>query len=160
MATTLYRWIPRFVLVGIGVLGWVSWRWIGLGVSLFVGLLVAFIVRLTIYGFLFNRDLKSARHAVSLLSNDELKAIVSDPSSARLGFAMGELERRGIAAVPSLVSVCEMLVSDSANKRGMAMALLGTLYPKVWGRASRQGWSNTDPQEVWRSRLAQLLKEP
>jgi hypothetical protein len=122
-------------------------------------MLVAILVRVTITMLKIKRDINRETSAVFQMNYEQLIEITRDPGSPRLGFAMGELERRGIRAIPSLSSICEMLVSDSAQNRGNAMVLLGTLYPEVWSRAKTEGWSNRDTKEMWQSRVELFFRE-
>jgi hypothetical protein len=117
------------------------------------------IVPITLHILKFKTHLDRETAAVSGLNNDKLIELASDPTSKRMPFAMSELEKRGIRAIPSLSSICDMLISDSASNRGTAMTLLGTLYPDVWSRTSKEGWSNRDSKEIWQSRVGMFFRD-
>ncbi len=69
-----------------------------------------------------------------------------------MGFAISELDRRGIVALPSLESILDLVQSPDSNQRGRAIGLLGAIYPTIFARLPK-GSSNLDTPEVWRDRL-------
>jgi hypothetical protein len=90
--------------------------------------------------------------SASKLSVEQLYRITEDPTSPDLGFALSELDRRGIEARPSLESVLALLTSSHSNRRGLGLSLLHALYPSVAAKLPRES-SNADGPDVWRERL-------
>jgi hypothetical protein len=86
---------------------------------------------------------------------DQLLIIAAEPTSPDLGIALMELDRRGLAARPSLQSLFPLLTSSDSNRRGLGMTLLHALYPSVFARLP-SNVSNADGPDVWRARLAAL----
>jgi hypothetical protein len=70
-----------------------------------------------------------------------------------MGFAASELARRGIEARPSFDSLCSLLTSENADRRGLGLSLMSALYPSV-AETFPEGCSNAEPPEVWRERVA------
>ena len=97
----------------------------------------------------------SSACGVAALPTERLREIAADPIDPDLGFAIGELERRGIEEKPSLQSLFGLLTSANSNRRGYGMSLLMALYPEVWSKVAVDS-SNLDAPEVWRSRIAAL----
>src|SRR5262249_31324538 len=91
----------------------------------------------------------------SKLSTEQLCTIAGDPTSPDLGFALIELDRRGVEARPSLESVLALLTSSQSNRRGLGVSLLHALYPSVAAKLPR-GSSNADGPDVWRGRITGL----
>jgi hypothetical protein len=89
------------------------------------------------------------------LSTEQLRDIAADPMSRDLGFAIGELDRRGIEARPSLESLLALLTSPNSNRRGLGLSLLAGCYPSVVEQFGL-GCSSADAPEVWQARIAAL----
>lgn len=155
----LGRWAPPAIIVTCGIVGWHIAHWVGLIIGLVLGIPLALVSWCGIYYVAVRVDLKQRRHAMSLTATEDLKKIVSDPSSGNLGFAMEELRRRGIKSRPSLDAMCELLVSDDSRRRGLAMSLFSAIYPELWSRCVVTGWSNMDSPEIWKSRVAIIRSE-
>ena len=95
---------------------------------------------------------------VRAMSTARLTEHATDPTSRDMGFAMGELEKRGVEARPSFAAVCEVLTAPDPNLHGHGMSLMFALYPDAFARISK-GASSADPPDVWRDRLAALEGE-
>lgn len=153
----LYRWGPWAIPVGLCILGWRFGGWLGMAGGVIVGLLLAVVAWGGVYYVAFSHRLRRKRAAVSKLSTDTLKGIVADPASGELGFAMEELQSRGVQARPSVESLCSLLLAADSNRRGLAMSLFHAMYPKLWARVAGDGhWSNMDPPEVWEARVTRI----
>ncbi len=152
MLRLVYRLLLRITPVVFGLLGWRFGGWLGAVAGVFFGCGAAVAAWVVIYYFTFQRRLQRRRDRVAQLANDLLLEIAANPASPDLGFAIGELARRGVEAVPPLSSLFELLTSADSNRRGLGMSLMMALYPQVWSKVSL-GSSNLDAPEVWRSRL-------
>jgi hypothetical protein len=137
---------------------WLGWRlggWLGAVAGALVGCGAAIAIWLSILGLTFDLHLQRRLRAMAALSTERLREIAADPTSQDLGFAIGELARRGVEAVPPLESLLGLLTSADSNRCGLGMSLLMACYPHVWSKFPG-GSSNMDPAEVWRSRIAAL----
>jgi hypothetical protein len=153
------RFLYRLALRLIPVLGcWLGWRfggWLGAAAGGAVGCGAAIVIWGAIYYLTLRLSLQRRQRTVRALPTERLWEIAADPISRDLAFAIGELERRGFEAGPTLDSLLSLLTSDDSNRRGLGMPLLMVFYPHVWSKISR-GSSNMDSAEVWRSRIAAL----
>ena len=171
----LYRWLLRpvpFIGIGLAVLfislatgwpgavvgaitGWLLAGWPGLVLGLVAGPVV-WLILWGIRSYIAARLRFERRYRwVSKLSTEQPCMIASEPTSADLGVALMELDRRGVEARPSLESLLPLLTSPNQNRRGLGMSLLLGLYPSVLARLP-SGASNANAPEVWRERLAAL----
>lgn len=171
----LYRWLLRLVLiVGISyaclfmcfaigwpgavfgaIFGWLAGGWLGAVLGFIVGP-VAWTVLWAIGHYIVLRTrLRRRLEKVSKLSTEQLCRIAEEPTSPDLGFALSELDRRGIEARPSLESLLALLASSHSNRRGLGLSLLHSFYPSVAAKLPR-GSSNMDGPDIWRQRLAGL----
>jgi hypothetical protein len=151
----LYRLTFRLIPVLCCWLGWRFGGWLGAAAGAAVGCGAAIIIWGAIYYQTVRVSLQRRQRAVSALATEWLREIAADPTSRDLGFAIGELARRGFEAGPSLESLFGLLTSADSNRRGHGMSLLMALYPHVWSKIPL-GSSNMDTVEVWRSRIAAL----
>jgi len=151
----LYWLALRLIPVSCCWLGWRFGGWLGATAGAVVGCGAAIIIWGTIYYQTLRLSLEHRQRAVSTLATERLRQIAADPTSPDLGFAIGELARRGVDAGPSLESLFSLLTSADSNRRGLGMSLLPALYPHVWLKIPLDS-SNMDSAEVWRSRIAAL----
>ena len=171
----LYRWfLPLGMIVVIGYtclimcfaigwpgavlgafFGWLVAGWLGAVLGFATGPVAWTVVWAIGYyivvGTRTRRRLDTVRH----LSTEQLCRIAEEPTSPNLGFALGELERRGVEAHPSLESLLALLTSSQSNRRGLGLSLLLALYPSAAAKLP-PGSSNADGPDVWRERLAGL----
>ena len=158
-----YDWlvgiVPRLIPVGLCILGWYTAHLLGAIIGFIVGCLLGFVAWATAYYFLNLADMRKRRSDMCSLSDEQLKAIATNPTAAGMGFAMMELESRGIKDIhPSVESLLELLVSPNANTRALGYGLLGPLYPDISAKIAGEGTSSIDAPEVWRERIAALGK--
>jgi hypothetical protein len=154
----LCGWLVWLTPILGAVIGWLVAGWLGGLVGLVAGLLAwlaLLVLWVVAYGVAFSRYLDRRRECMRRLSNEQLRQIASDPISRDLGFAIGELDRRGIDARPSLESLLALLTSSDSCRRGRGLSLLHGLYPSVLGQFG-MGCSSADAPEVWRARVAAL----
>jgi hypothetical protein len=151
----LYRLTLRLIPVLCCWLGWRFGGWVGAVAGAAVGCGAAIIIWGAIYYQTGLVSLQRRQRAVSALATERLREIAADPTSRDLGFAIGELARRGVEAGPSLESLFDLLRSADSDRRGQGMSLLMALYPQV-GSKLPLGSSNMDTVEVWRTRIAAL----
>lgn len=159
----LHRWllllIPRVAPVVLAILGWYFWRWPGLIIGFVAGCVAWFVLWIVAFVLISSARLRRLKAEMSALSTEELQKIATDPSRREMGFAIAELERRGIKRVrPSLESLFELLTSPQPNKRALGFSQLAAIYPSTWAKICKDGDSSTDPPEVWRERIAALDK--
>jgi hypothetical protein len=138
-----------------GILGWSFGGWLGAITGAAVGFVGAIAAWCVLFYFVRRAQIQRSYREVSALPTEELRKIAADPASRQLGFAMGELKRRGIEMRPSLESILALLTSDNSGRRGVAMGLMSVMYPSVWSKIS-DGSSSWDSSEVWRARIASL----
>jgi len=162
LSDILYRWIfyrclPWAIIICISILGWHWGGWLGFIGGGAVGLVLAVVTWYAFYYLAFSRRLRRRHLEVSKLSTDVLKEIVANAKSPDLGFAMGELNKRGFDARPSVESLCSLLLAGDSNSRGFGMVLLQATYPDLWHRfVFAERWSNLDPPDVWRERVNRI----
>ena len=170
-----YRWLARvalivsigyaciFVCFAIGwpgavfgaIFGWIVGGWLGVLLGLFAGAIAWTIVWAIAHYIVARARVQRRVEGAAKLSTEQLCRIAEVPTSPDLGFALSELDRRGIEARPSLDSVLALLTSSHSNRRGLGLTLLHALYPSVAAKLPR-GSSNADGPDVWRERLAGL----
>ncbi len=149
-------WLPPAMPVVGPIIGWVIAGWLGALVGLLSGCVAWLVLWVALTFYFIRLSLKRQRQRVGKLSTEELCQIATNPTSRDMGLAIMELDRRGVEApLPSLESLIDLLSSEDSNRRGLGMSMLFALYPSV----NQTGWSNTDPPEVWRERIACLHKE-
>jgi hypothetical protein len=160
-----YAFLFIFVVLCLGVgwpggllgavLGWFVARWSGAAVGLLVGsvlwLILWLIGKLTVTHMRTNK----ARRKLATYSTEQLRKMVAEPASPEVGFAIVELDRRGIEARPSLESLFPLLTSPDVSQRTLGMWLLDFVDPPI-DHHLLIGASNSDSPEVWRERLARL----
>jgi uncharacterized membrane protein YccC len=154
----IYGWLLRLLPIGLGVVGWYSSRWFGMFVGVFAGCILAVAVWVSVLYISLSVRMTRRMREVEAMASERLTEVAADPTSRDLGFAIGELEKRGIKTRPSLASVCELLMSPDSNRRGLGMSLMFGFYPKVWAQIAEDS-SSDDPPDVWRKRLAALRNE-
>ena len=98
----LYRLALRLMPVLCCWLGWRFGGWLGAAAGAGVGCGAAIIIWGVIYYQTLRLSLQRRQRTVSALATERLREIAADPTSRDLGFAIGELARRGVEAVPSL----------------------------------------------------------
>ena len=145
-------WLTPFACC---MLGWRFGGCLGAIAGVAVGCIFAIVAWGAMYFQTRRRELQRRQRAVSALSTETLREIAADPTLPDLCFAIGELDRRGVEAGPSLQSLFSLLTSANSNHRGLGLSLLMAFYPQVWSKIP-VGSSNMDAAEVWRSRIAAL----
>jgi hypothetical protein len=149
-------WLPRVMPVIGPIIGWVIAGWLGALVGLLSGCVAWPVLWVALTFYFMRLSLKRQRQRVAKLSTEELRQITTNPASRDMGFAIMELDRRGVEPpLPSLESLSALLTSQDSNRRGLGMSMLFALYPSI----KQTGWSNMDPPEVWRERIASLRNE-
>jgi hypothetical protein len=151
----LYRWLLCLTPFALGVLGWHVAHWFGMVTGICVGCVLAITIWVVVYYQIMQLRLKRHLREVEKFSTERLRAIASDPTSCDLGFAIGELNRRGLEARPSLESLRQLLISAESNRRALGMSLLFAMYPSVWSKIAK-GSSSADSSEIWRNRFAAI----
>jgi hypothetical protein len=146
------RWVFYLVLIITVAIGWLGAGWLGAVIGLFTGFIAACASWCFGCYFAIRRFLRKWQWRMSQMTTAQLREIAMDLASPDWGFAVSELSRRGIVALPSLESVLDYLTSSDANQRGRALGALHALYPTVHARLP-EGSSNLDTPGVWRERL-------
>ena len=155
--SSLLRFMPRLIPIILIVIGWYLARWSGAVIGFVTGCLMAVILWTTGHYFLAKARIRRRLLEISSLSDEQLKEIAVNPTSSGLGFAIAELERRGIKNIrPSIESLCELLTSQNANRRALGHAHLSIMYPSTFAKIAKDGSSSSDAPEVWRERIAAL----
>src|SRR5229473_7074003 len=150
-------WLPPAMPVVGPIIGWVIAGWLGALVGLLSGCVAWPILWVALTFYFMRLSLKRQRQRVAKLSTEELCQIATNPTSRDMGLAIMELDRRGVEApLPSLESLIALLTSENSNRRGLGMSMLTAFYPSM---KMQSGWSNIDPPEVWRERIARFLKD-
>src|SRR5262249_21776120 len=140
------------------IIGWFVQGWIGVVLGIIVGSVTWVAVGLTRHYVAFRRRFLRQRQNASNMSTDQLLRIAADPTSPDLGFAIGELDRRGIEALPSLESLFALVTSENSNRRGLGLSLLGACYPDLSAKLP-PGSSSMDAPEVWCTRVVALKEQ-
>ncbi|HSY20353.1 MAG TPA: hypothetical protein VK815_18560 [Candidatus Acidoferrales bacterium] len=152
----LLRYAPRLIVVILAWLGWYLGHWQGAIIGFVIGCAIGLLSWMAIYYFQAKARFQKQSQEISGLSDEQLKKIATDPTNRDIGFAIGELERRGIKNVhPSLESLFELLTSPNANQRALGMTLLDAFYPSTSAKIAK-GSSSSDAPEVWRERISAL----
>ena len=147
--------LPRLLPIILCAFGWYLARWFGALVGFVIGCLLALITWVTTYYFLRKTQIQKRRLEISGLSDEQLKAIAVDPTSRDLGYAIAELERRGLKNIrPSMKSLLDLLTSPNANRRALGYSYLGIMYPTAFTKIAKEDSSSSDAPEVWRERIA------
>ena len=151
----LLRLIPRLIPIILGIVGWYLARWSGAINGFVIGCLIAIISWTTGYYFLRKTHIQKRRLEISNFSDEQLKAIAVDPTSRDLGYAIAELERRGLKNIrPSMKSLLDLLTSPNANRRALGYSHLFIMYPTAFAKIAKEDSSSGDAPEVWRERIA------
>jgi hypothetical protein len=149
-AHKLFNLLLRIVLIVLCALGWYLAHWFGA----IIGFVIGFPLALIIYYFLRKNQIKNRKLEISRLSDEQLKTIAVDPTSRDLGYAIAELERRGIKNIrPSMDSLFELLTSPNANRRALGFSYLSIMYPTAFAKIAKKDSSSGDAPEVWRERI-------
>jgi hypothetical protein len=135
--------------------GWLAGGWLGAVLGFVAGPVVWTAVWVIGHWIGMSRRINRQLEKVAKLPTEQLCRIAEDPTSPDLGFALGELGRRGIEARPSLESLLALLTSVQSSRRGLGLSLLHALYPSVAAKLP-MGSSNAEGPDVWRQRLAGL----
>ena len=146
------RWVFRLVLLVAVVSGWFGAGWLGAVIGIFAGFIAACAAWCIGYYIALGWFFRGRQREMSLKTSDQLREITLDPASPDLAFAISELERRGIVALPSLESILDLLQLPDSNQRGLAIGLLGAFYPTICARLAK-GSSNLDTPDAWCDRL-------
>lgn len=111
-------------------------------------------------------NLRRRRAVLSRLSTDalaglledpaRLKAHLAEPTSHDLGMAIRELARRGVDARPSADDLLALLTSADHRRYYRGVLLFHAAYPEQGAPPPGEGWSNSDPPEAWRARVARI----
>jgi len=150
---TIYALLLRFFPIALAILGWYTARWLGMLAGIVLGGLGSVAIWAVVHYVALSSRLKRRMRDVRAMSTERLTELATDPTSRDMGFAMGELEKRGVEARPSFAAVCELLTAPDPNLRGQGMSLMFALYPEAFARIGK-GASSADSPEVWRERLA------
>ncbi|HEY1683601.1 MAG TPA: hypothetical protein VGG19_02465, partial [Tepidisphaeraceae bacterium] len=148
----IFAWFLRLLPIACAVIGWRVAHFLGLLLGLLVGYMLKIAIGVCVFYCCRVSQHKQGKQAMALLPDERLIAIANDPLSRDLGWAMGELQKRGIKARPSLDSVCDLLTSPLSNRRAYGLSLLFGLYPEIFAKIGK-GCSSDDPPEIWRGRL-------
>jgi hypothetical protein len=141
--------LPRLLPIILCAFGWYLARWFGALVGFVIGCLLALITWVTTYYFLRKTQIQKRRLEISGLSDEQLKAIAVDPTSRDLGYAIAELERRGLKNIrPSMKSLLDLLTSPNANRRALGYSYLGIMYPTAFTKIAKEDSSSSDAPEV------------
>ncbi|HXI73113.1 MAG TPA: hypothetical protein VNN22_22465 [Verrucomicrobiae bacterium] len=153
----LLRYVPRLIVVILAGLGWHWGHWPGAITGFGIGCAIGLFSWMAIYYFLRKKQLQQRSQEISGLSDEQLKKIAADPANRDIGFAIGELERRGIKNIrPTVQSLFDLLTSDNANKRALGFSQLFAIYPDTFAKIVKEGSSSSDAPEVWRERISAL----
>jgi hypothetical protein len=149
-AHKLFNLLLRMVPIALGALGWYLAHWFGA----IIGFAIGFPLALIIYYFQRKNQIQKRKLEISGYSDEQLKAIAVDPTSCDLGYAIAELERRGIKNIrPSIDSLFELLTSPNANRRALGFSYLSIMYPPAFAKMVKEGSSSSDAPEIWRERI-------
>jgi hypothetical protein len=142
--------ILRLMPIVLCVIGWYLAHWLGAIIGFVIGCPLALIT----YYFLRKSQIRKRKLEISSYSDEQLKTIAVDPASRDLGYAIAELERRGIENIrPSMDSLFELLTSPNANRRALGFSYLSIMYPTASAKIVKEGSSSSDAPEVWRERI-------
>jgi hypothetical protein len=96
------------------------------------------------------------RRRIGLLSTDQLRDLIANPSNNGSMLARAELMRRGVDARPPKDQLFEMLASGNSTVCAQAIVSMQLFYPKMFTLLIPMGASNLDPPETWQARIAAL----
>lgn len=151
----MFNLLLRFVPIVLCALGWYLAHWFGA----IIGFVIGFPLALTIYYFLRKNQIRNRKLEISSLSDEQLKAIAVDPASRDLGYAIAELEYRGIKNIrPAMESLFELLTSPNPNRRALGYSYLSIMYPTAFAKIAEKDSSSSDTPEVWQKRIT-IFKE-
>jgi hypothetical protein len=146
--------LPRLIPISLAIVGWYLARWTGAAFGFFVGCLLAVVAWATAFYHLRKAQRMKRKTEISVLSDEQLKKFAVDPTSRDFGYAITELDRRGITVRPSVETLLELLTSSNPNRRAIGYSNLGIMYPIVFEKLAGQGSSSSDSPEVWQQRIA------
>jgi hypothetical protein len=152
------RWVVGLTITSGVIGGWLLAGRLGAALGLPVACIAAIVLWAVGYYFAVGAYLNAQIRHLKQLSADELCRIASDPLAPELGFAIGELQKRGVETRPSLGSLCGLIISPDGNQRGLGLSLLQGLYLDFFARLPL-GISSADSPEVWRDRLAAVSSQ-
>jgi hypothetical protein len=155
----LLRYLPRLMIIMSAVVGWFLGHWSGVAIGFFIGCAIGVLAWAAIY-FVLAKSRRTKRFSeIASLSDEDLKKIGVDPTHHDFGYAIMELDRRGITVRPSIKTLFELLLSPNPNRRAIGYSNLGIMYPKVFKKFVGEGTSSSDSPEVWQQRIT-AFKEP
>jgi hypothetical protein len=150
----LLRLLPRLIPIALSIVGWNLARWTGAAIGFFIGCLIAVVSWAIAYYHLRKMQRRKRMAEISALSDEQLKKIAVDPTSRDFGYAIPELNRRGINIRPSVETLFELLTSSNPNRRAIGYSNLAIMYPTTFEKVAKQDSSSADTPEVWRERIA------
>ena len=149
----LLRYVLRLIIIMSAVVGWFLGNWHGAAIGFFIGCVIGVVAWSAIY-FVLAKSRRTKRFSeIASLSDEDLKNIAVDPTHRDFGYAIMELDRRGITVRPSVETLLELLLSPNPNRRAIGYSNLGIIYPTVFEKVAGQGTSSSDSPEVWQQRI-------
>jgi hypothetical protein len=143
------------VVIAIGWAGYLSLGW--LGVPIFYGTALAVAAALVVggsyaYMFVGKRQLTRSLNRLSRLSDEELFAVMADPS-ADVRLACVELMKRGDSVRLPNERLLDLLVSNNLSARLCGLTLFKHYYPEI---QIPPQWTPLDPPDLWRARFRSI----
>lgn len=146
--------MPRLIIITSAAVGWFFARWSGIAIGFFIGCLIGVLAWAVVYFVLAKSRRTKLFSEIASLSDEDLKMIAVDPTHRNFGYAIMELDRRGITVRPSIETLLELLTSSNPNRRAIGYSNLGIIYPMVFEKLAGEGTSSSDSPEVWQQRIA------